>query len=220
MSTVSQLDDRIQALSRELLRRGCFTSPRRRTKAAACRMVMELIASSGVRTPDTPYIELAQSVASQIAQSLEKAVSTGQISLADLFDELYRPIQGSQPPQHHTKFNAVTDAHFPAIQEAALMALPEIVFCISADRNARLFTLLFGWQAAPSRTPFTRRPLTPARMRRLELMFDALVSALDAKRCLPISAISQGMPTPDPMATRYVALTKTSTLPELSISDI
>lgn len=201
MSTVSQLDDRIQALSRELLSRDeaatssdgrtqrvtfhqaltqvetgvlhiteaadqsrglsdgvnqqvsqmgaqikrthtALSTAMKRSEAVlgVSERLMELIAGSGVRTADTPYIELAQSVASQIAQVLESAVSQGKISLADLFDEHYRPIQGSQPQQHQTKFNAVTDASFPAIQEAALTALPEIVFCISADRNGYIST--------------------------------------------------------------------------------
>ena len=201
MSTVSQLDDRIQALSRELLSRDdasssgdgrtqrvtfhqaltqvetgvlsiteaadqsrglsdgvnqqvsqmgaqikrthvALNTAMKRSEAVlgVSERLMELIAGSGVRTPDTPYIELAQSVASRIAQSLDKAVTTGKISLVDLFDEHYRPIQGSQPQQHQTKFNAVTDASFPAIQEAALTALPEIVFCISADRNGYIST--------------------------------------------------------------------------------
>jgi methyl-accepting chemotaxis protein len=201
MSTVSQLDDRIQDLSRELLSRDALTSSHdgrvqhitfhqalsqveagvlhiteaadqsralsdgvnqqvsqmgaqiKRTHAAlhiamkrseavlgVSERLMELIAGSGVRTADTPYIELAQNVASQIAQSLDKAVASGKISLTDLFDEQYRPVPGSQPPQHHTRFNAVTDANFPAIQEAALTALPAVVFCISADRNGYIST--------------------------------------------------------------------------------
>lgn len=201
MSTVSQLDDRIQVLSRELLSRDEAASSTdgrvqrvtfhqaltqvetgvlhiteaadqsrglsdgvnqqvvqmgaqiKRTHAAlntamkrseavlgVSERLMELIAGSGVRTADTPYIELAQSVAGQIARSLENAVANGKITLADLFDEHYRPIQGSQPQQHQAKFNAVTDASFPSIQEAALTALPEIVFCISADRNGYIST--------------------------------------------------------------------------------
>ena len=200
MSTVSQLDDRIQALSRDILSReevGAASSGAqrvtfhqalsrveagvrhitqaadesrglsdgvnhqvsqmgaqiRRTHAAlgvamkrseavlgVSERLMELIAGSGVRTADTPYIELAHGVAGQIAQALEHALATGKISVADLFDEHYRPIAGSQPPQHQTRFNAVTDASFPAIQEAALTALPEVVFCIAADRNGYIST--------------------------------------------------------------------------------
>jgi methyl-accepting chemotaxis protein len=102
--------------------------------------LMELIAGCGVRTADTPYIELAQSVAGQISQALERAMVGGKVTIAELFDDQYRPIQGSQPQQHQTRFNAVTDAHFPAIQEAVLTALPNVVFCIAADRNGYIST--------------------------------------------------------------------------------
>ena len=102
--------------------------------------LMEVIATSGVKTPDTPYIELAQRVAAQIAQALEDALAQQRITSAQLFDERYLPIEGSAPAQHTTAFNAVTDALFPAIQEPALQALPQIVFCIAADRNGYIST--------------------------------------------------------------------------------
>lgn len=102
--------------------------------------LMEAIASCGVQTADTPYIELAQQAATQIAQVLERAVDAGQISLADLFDERYQPIAGTNPPQVMARFNNVTDRGFPAIQEQALTALPNVVFCIGADRNGYIAT--------------------------------------------------------------------------------
>ncbi|MDE2594960.1 MAG: chemotaxis protein [Burkholderiales bacterium] len=102
--------------------------------------LMEMIASCGVKTADTPYVELACSVASQLSNVLDQAVSQGRISLADLFDERYRPMEGTQPQQHEARFNSLTDQLFPAIQEPALNALPDVVFCIAADRNGYIST--------------------------------------------------------------------------------
>jgi len=102
--------------------------------------LMEVIASCGVRTNDTPYVELAQDIATQLGRALESALTSGQVSLADLFDERYQLIAGSQPPQHLTRFNAVTDELFPPIQEGALQRLPDIVFCIGVDRNGYIPT--------------------------------------------------------------------------------
>jgi methyl-accepting chemotaxis protein len=102
--------------------------------------LMEVIASCGVETADTPYIEMAQRVAGQMAQALEDALDSGQLGEAELFDENYRSVQGSNPLQHLTRFNPITDARFPAIQEAALDALPDVVFCIGADRNGYIPT--------------------------------------------------------------------------------
>ncbi|MDI1349665.1 methyl-accepting chemotaxis protein [Aquabacterium sp.] len=102
--------------------------------------LMELIATCGVETSDTPYIQMAQQVAGQIAHALGEALAQGRISQAQLFDEHYQAISGSQPPQHTTAFNALSDALFPHFQETALKALPQVVFCIAADRNGYIST--------------------------------------------------------------------------------
>lgn len=102
--------------------------------------LMELIATCGVETSDTPYIHMAQNVAGQIAKALSEALAQGRLTQAQLFDERYQAIPGSQPQQHTTAFNALTDALFPAFQEAALQALPQVVFCIAADRNGYIST--------------------------------------------------------------------------------
>lgn len=102
--------------------------------------LMEMIASSGVQTSDTPYIALVQQVAGQIASALEQALQQRRITMEQLFDEQYHLMPGTQPQQHATKFNALTDQLFPPIQEAALKALPDVVFCIAADRNGYIST--------------------------------------------------------------------------------
>ncbi len=102
--------------------------------------LMELIATCGVETSDTPYIHLAQQVAAQMSQALEQALQQGRISLAQLFDERYQAIPGSQPQQHTTAFNALTDQLFPDFQESALKSLAQVVFCIAADRNGYIPT--------------------------------------------------------------------------------
>lgn len=102
--------------------------------------LMEVIAASGVETSDTPYIELVKQVAGQISDALNEALASRRITLEQLFDENYQAMVGTQPQQHATKFNALTDDLLPPIQEAALKALPDVVFCIAADRNGYIST--------------------------------------------------------------------------------
>lgn len=102
--------------------------------------LVEQIASSGVEVDDMPFIRTAQQAAADISDLLEGALRDGQISEADLFDESYRAVDGTNPQQHTTRFCQLTDRLFPAVQEKALGFSDKIVFCISADRNGYIAT--------------------------------------------------------------------------------
>ena len=102
--------------------------------------LVEQMATSGVEVDDMPFIRAAQQAASEIAAQLEDALRQGQISEADLFDENYRPIDGTNPQQHTTRFCQLTDRLLPAVQEKTLGFSDKVVFCIAADRNGYIAT--------------------------------------------------------------------------------
>jgi len=102
--------------------------------------LMGFIAASGFRTGDTQFIELAQANANRISQIFAKAVEGGRLSMADLFDENYQSIPGSNPEQHMTRFTTLTDQVLPEIQEAVLTVDSRITFCCAVDRNGYLPT--------------------------------------------------------------------------------
>jgi methyl-accepting chemotaxis protein len=102
--------------------------------------LVEQIASSGVEVDDMPFIRTAQQAAADISELLEGALRDGQISEADLFDENYRAVDGTNPQQHTTRFCQLTDRLLPNVQEKALSFSDKIVFCISADRNGYIAT--------------------------------------------------------------------------------
>lgn len=98
------------------------------------------IAGTGIETPDTPLIEICRHKAGEIAALFEEAVDEGRISMAELFDENYRPIPGSDPAQVTARFTAFTDRILPQVQEPVLAMDPRIVFCAALDRNGYLPT--------------------------------------------------------------------------------
>jgi len=102
--------------------------------------ILGSIAASGVRTAQSELIATAMATAQQIGTLFEQALTRGDVSLADLFDEAYRPIAGSDPQQHMTRFVALTDRILPPIQEKLLGSNPRIVFCAAVDRNGFLPT--------------------------------------------------------------------------------
>ena len=102
--------------------------------------LLELVAEGGLETADTPYIRAAGEAAARIAALLEAALKSGAISAAALFDERYRPIPGTHPPQHLTDFVELADRLFPPVQEPVLGLSDKVVFCIAVDRNGYVAT--------------------------------------------------------------------------------
>ena len=85
-------------------------------------------------------IAAAQHAAGEIAARFEQALAAGRISMAQLFDEAYVPIPGTNPQQHMTRFVALTDELLPAVQEPVLELSPLVAFCAAVDRNGYLPT--------------------------------------------------------------------------------
>ena len=100
----------------------------------------EITNDCGAVTPDTPFIEAVQRGAARLSAALEEAVAQGRISMADLFDDKYQPVAGSNPAQVTTRFVALTDELFPPVQEELLAFDPKVVFCAAVDRNGYLPT--------------------------------------------------------------------------------
>jgi len=81
-----------------------------------------------------------QEAASRIVAAFEQSLDRGDIELAELFDDRYQPLPGTDPQQFVTRFTALTDRILPQIQEAVLALDPAITFCAVVDRNGYLPT--------------------------------------------------------------------------------
>ncbi|MDP3254473.1 MAG: methyl-accepting chemotaxis protein [Bosea sp. (in: a-proteobacteria)] len=102
--------------------------------------ILGAIAASGVRTAQSELIATAMETAAHIGGLFEQALDRGELSLADLFDEGYQPISGSDPVQHMTRFVKLCDRALPPIQEPLLASNRRIIFCAAVDRNGFLPT--------------------------------------------------------------------------------
>ena len=89
---------------------------------------------------DAIYIHLAQEAANAISQSFEQAISQGQITLDDLFDDQYQAMAGTNPAQFTTKYVNFTDRVLPPIHDGVVEADPRVVFCCSTDVNGYIGT--------------------------------------------------------------------------------
>jgi methyl-accepting chemotaxis protein len=110
--------------------------------------LIEFTAESGVETADTPLIRTVIATAKRIGSEFEAAIGRGEISESQLFDERYRPIARTDPPQFLTDYVEFTDRLLPSIQDPLQKSDPRIVFCVAWARSGYL----------PTHNPDYRRP--------------------------------------------------------------
>jgi methyl-accepting chemotaxis protein len=102
--------------------------------------LIEYIAESGVTTGDTPIIEVGIDTANRISAEFEAAIARGEITEAQLFDERYREIPGTNPKQFLTEYVRFTDSLLPPIQDPLQQSDPRIVFCVAWAKGGYLPT--------------------------------------------------------------------------------
>jgi methyl-accepting chemotaxis protein len=78
---------------------------------------------------------VAQQTAREIGRVFEQAVQAGRLSMADLLDRQYQPIEGTDPVKYRTRFDQFTDAVLPDIQEPILQQHPFVLYAGAVDDN-------------------------------------------------------------------------------------
>ena len=113
--------------------------------------LIEFIAGSGIETADTPLIRKAIETAQRISAELDSAITRGELTENQLFDERYREIRGTNPQQYLTDYVEYTDRILPPIQDPLQKSDPRIVFCVAWARGGYL----------PTHNPEYRHPQGP-----------------------------------------------------------
>ncbi|MCO5099816.1 MAG: methyl-accepting chemotaxis protein [Burkholderiaceae bacterium] len=102
--------------------------------------LIELTVESGIETEDSAFIGHVLGAAERVSRVFEEALDSGAVTMAELFDENYAPVPGTNPPQFTTRFTAFTDRVLPPIQEPMLQVSPKVMLCAAVDRNGYLPT--------------------------------------------------------------------------------
>lgn len=82
----------------------------------------------------------AEEMSRECATALEDGVRRGELSMDDLWDRDYRPIEGTNPVKYNTRFDWFTDKYIQDIEEAYLVRDPRIVFALMNDNNGYIPT--------------------------------------------------------------------------------
>lgn len=102
--------------------------------------LIEMVAESGVRTEDTPFIDAAVEAAAKVGRIFEEAVRSGAMRMEDLFDGKHQLIPGTNPEQYMSRFTEFTDRELPPILEDILTWSPKIAYGIATDMHCYIPT--------------------------------------------------------------------------------
>ncbi len=69
------------------------------------------------------------------ADLFERLLREGALTEADLFDENYVPVPGTDPPKYTTRFTQAMRTHAQALFDAALARDPRLMYALAVDRN-------------------------------------------------------------------------------------
>jgi methyl-accepting chemotaxis protein len=80
----------------------------------------------------------AVDTAEVVSRALEKLLDERAITHEELFDNVYVPVEDTDPVQYYTRFLSALEGVLPDIQETLLAGDPRMVFCATVDRNGYL----------------------------------------------------------------------------------
>jgi methyl-accepting chemotaxis protein len=102
--------------------------------------MLDTIVHSGFAPTDRHFVELALQGATDIQMAVDSALAAKEVTMAAVFDTIYRPVAGSNPPQFETNFNAMADKLVQPILDCAIALDPRIIVAVISDVNGYLPT--------------------------------------------------------------------------------
>ncbi len=85
-------------------------------------------------------IKIAKSCVAECVNIFESKITSGEISMEDLFDRDYKLIPNTDPPKYKTRFDSFTDKYIQDIEEKYLNMDNNIAFVVLVDNNGYLPT--------------------------------------------------------------------------------
>lgn len=124
-------------------------------------------AADGLNSQDRDMVALATEFATRCSSTLEKWLSSQEVSQDKLFSFLYYPMAKTDPPKFTTDWDQLSDRDILPIEEAVLAKSPAISFAVLVDRHGYLPTHNQRYSQ-----PLTGNPATDLVNNRTKRIFD------------------------------------------------
>ncbi|NEW89308.1 methyl-accepting chemotaxis protein [Rhodopseudomonas sp. WA056] len=91
-----------------------------------------------IRDENTEFVTRAIEAGHELAKIFERGITSGALTVEQMFDDNYVEIAGTDPKQYRTQYLDWADRALPPFQEAFLAKDPRMAFCVMIDRNGYL----------------------------------------------------------------------------------
>ena len=113
-------------------------------------VVLAVLAVLMLGLQDSVMVEKAQGLAKEIAESLEQAIENGDLTAAQVFDQDYQPIPGSNPKRYRNGMSDWADKVWQPMLDRETNADPKIQAVACTDSKGFLPTHLSDKSRAPT----------------------------------------------------------------------
>lgn len=100
----------------------------------------KVLAADALSGFDRQALKDAQECRDQIVDQFELLLTSGQLSIAQLFDTFYIPIPNTYPQKFHTQYDQKLDGILRPILDDCLARSKRYIFVVAVDRNGYLPT--------------------------------------------------------------------------------
>ncbi len=102
--------------------------------------MLDNIVHSGFAHNDRHFVDMTLNAAVDVQELVEAAIAAGEVKADDVFDTVYRPIEGTDPPQFDNRFNAFAEKHLQPILDRVAKLDPRVIGTAVTDINSYLPT--------------------------------------------------------------------------------
>ncbi len=95
---------------------------------------------SGLALKDLHFVNLALEARGDVQSLVESAIASGEVKTEEVFDTVYRPIEGSDPPQFENRFNPFAEKYLQPVLDRVAKLDPRVIGTAVTDINSYLPT--------------------------------------------------------------------------------
>ncbi|EAQ30155.1 putative chemotaxis protein [Erythrobacter sp. NAP1] len=112
--------------------------------------MFDSLVQAGLSPQDSIMVERAQEIAREVAKATEDAIATGEISMAQVFDQDYELIEGSNPKRYRTGLTDWAMRHWQPKLDATKASHGDIIAAACTDTKGYLPTHLSEMSREPT----------------------------------------------------------------------